>query len=60
MQACIAQGVIGDFRAPDIMRFGITPLYLNDTDIDRAAGIIARVVNERLWESGRNTGCARR
>jgi len=50
MQACIAQGVIGDFRAPDIMRFGITPLYLGDEDIARAAGVIACVINDRLWD----------
>lgn len=49
-QACIAQGVIGDFRAPDIMRFGITPLYLGDEDIARAAGVIACVINDRLWD----------
>ncbi|QGX99013.1 kynureninase [Roseovarius faecimaris] len=50
MQACIAEGVIGDFRAPDIMRFGITPLYLDEDDIERAVEIIARVVNDRLWD----------
>ncbi len=51
IQACIAQGVVGDFRAPDIMRFGITPLYLDETDIDRAAGIIARVMRDKLWDN---------
>ena len=40
MQAMIDQGLIGDFRAPDIMRFGFTPLYLDETDIISAAGII--------------------
>ncbi|RKT30863.1 kynureninase [Roseovarius halotolerans] len=50
MQACIAQGVIGDFRAPDIMRFGITPLYIDAGDIDRAAAVIARVMQDRLWD----------
>ena len=50
MQACIAHGVIGDFRAPDIMRFGITPLYIDEADIDRAAAVIARIMEQRLWD----------
>ncbi|MCL3883506.1 kynureninase [Marivita sp. GX14005] len=50
IQALIAEGVIGDFRAPDIMRFGITPLYLNEADIDRAVEILARVMGDRLWD----------
>ncbi|MCR8726286.1 kynureninase [Frigidibacter sp. ROC022] len=50
MQALIARGVIGDFRAPDIMRFGICPLYLDEADISRAAGIIAEVMGGRLWD----------
>ncbi|MDT0683872.1 kynureninase [Roseicyclus sp. F158] len=50
MQALIAHGVVGDFRAPDIMRFGITPLYLSEEDIDVAAGVIAKVMTERLWD----------
>jgi kynureninase len=50
MQACIARGVVGDFRAPDIMRFGITPLYLDEADIDRAASVIRQVMQERLWD----------
>ncbi|SPF79800.1 kynureninase [Pseudoprimorskyibacter insulae] len=51
MQALIARGVIGDFRAPDIMRFGITPLYLSADDIDAAAAQLAAIVNDRLWDS---------
>ncbi|EDM69760.1 kynureninase [Roseobacter sp. AzwK-3b] len=50
MQACIARGVVGDFRAPDIMRFGITPLYLDEADIDRAAQVIRQVMQDRLWD----------
>ncbi|ETX29294.1 hypothetical protein RISW2_02225 [Roseivivax isoporae LMG 25204] len=50
MQALIAQGVIGDFRAPDIMRFGVTPLYLDEDDIDRAAGVIGRVIDSGAWD----------
>jgi kynureninase len=50
MQALIAQGVIGDFRAPDILRFGLTPLYIGADEIDRAVAILARVMADRLWD----------
>ena len=53
MQAVIDRGVIGDFRAPDIMRFGFTPMYLDAADVSRAVGIIAQVMNERLWDDDR-------
>ncbi|MCC8940610.1 kynureninase [Bradyrhizobium sp. Arg68] len=49
MQALIARGVIGDFRAPDIMRFGITPLYIGEAEMMRAAEIIEEVINGELW-----------
>ncbi len=50
MQALIARGVVGDFRAPDIMRFGFTPLYIDAADVDRAVAIIAQVMGDRLWD----------
>lgn len=50
MQALIAEGVIGDFRAPDILRFGITPLYLDEGDIDRAAAILTRILTDGSWD----------
>lgn len=53
IQALIAEGVIGDFRAPDILRFGITPLYLDEMDITRAAEILAQIMAERRWDQPR-------
>ncbi len=50
MQALIANGVVGDFRAPDVMRFGITPLYLDETDILNAVDVLEEVLNKRLWD----------
>ena len=50
MQALIHQGVIGDFRAPDVIRFGIAPLYLDTADMLRAAEILGEIVAGRLWD----------
>ena len=50
MQALIARGVIGDFRAPDILRFGFTPLYIGEAEVRRAADILAEVMAGRLWD----------
>ncbi len=47
MQALVAAGVIGDVRPPDILRFGITPLFLNDADIACAVEVIGTVVGNR-------------
>lgn len=49
MQAIIDRNVIGDFRAPNIMRFGFTPLYLDETDIDAAVEIIAEVMKSKSY-----------
>ena len=53
MQALIDRGVIGDFRAPDVMRFGIAPLYLDADDMIRAAEILAEIVTTRQWDQPR-------
>ena len=50
MQTLIERGVIGDFRAPDIMRFGFTPLYLDENDIRRGADIIRDVAISGIWK----------
>lgn len=53
MSALIERGVIGDFRPPDVMRFGIAPLYLEAGDLVRAAGVMEEVLSERKWERPR-------
>ena len=53
MQALIARGVIGDFRAPDLMRFGFTPLYNGFAEMVRAAEILADILGSREWDQPR-------
>ena len=49
MQALIERGVIGDFRAPDILRFGFTPLYTRYVDAWRAVSTLAEIMNSNDW-----------
>ena len=53
MQALIARGVIGDFRAPDVMRFGFAPLYNNHAEMVRAAEILGEILASREWDQPR-------
>ena len=50
MQALIARGVIGDFRAPDILRFGFTPLYIGEAEVAGAIAILKDVMDNALWD----------
>ncbi len=49
MQALIDRGVIGDFRAPDIMRFGFTPLFLDEGDVMAAVNVLEEVISKQIW-----------
>ena len=53
MQALIARGVIGDFRAPDLMRFGFAPLYNAYAEVARAAEILGDILQSRGWDQPR-------
>ncbi|TCQ10672.1 kynureninase [Sphingomonas sp. PP-CC-3A-396] len=48
-QALIARGVIGDFRDPDILRLGLTPLYLSHEDVWRAGDILRDILETEAW-----------
>lgn len=50
-QALIARGVIGDFRDPDVLRFGLTPLYLSHDDVWRAGDILREVIDTDAWRA---------
>jgi kynureninase len=59
VQALIARGVIGDFRAgdgkqqPDILRFGLTPLYVGYTDVWHAIRNLKEVMDTQEWQQAR-------
>jgi kynureninase len=51
MQALIDRNIVGDFRAPNIIRFGITPLYINEDDIIQTVKVLREILSNRLWEN---------
>jgi kynureninase len=53
MQALIDKGVIGDFRAPDCLRFGFTPLYIGEAEVRGAVDILARILDDGSWDQPR-------
>ncbi len=50
MQALIARGVIGDFRAPDVLRFGLAPIYNSYQDVWRAADVLLGIMRSGEWK----------
>ncbi len=50
IQALIADGVIGDFREPNVMRFGFTPLYIEREDVLNAVCILEKIMREKSWQ----------
>ncbi|MVW79720.1 kynureninase [Bordetella sp. 02P26C-1] len=50
MQALIARGVIGDYREPEVLRFGLTPLYFGYADVWDAVEILKDVLDNRSWD----------
>ena len=50
MQALIGRRVVGDFRTPDILRFGFAPLYVRHVDVWDAAASLVDVIETRAYE----------
>lgn len=53
MQALIERGVIGDFRAPDVLRFGLAPLYVRFVDVWDAVAVLREVIRTDAWRDPR-------
>lgn len=51
MKALIARGVIGDYREPEVLRFGITPLYLGYADVWDAVEALRQVIEDKPWQN---------
>ena len=53
IQALVDRDVIGDFRAPNIMRFGFTPLYLDEQDVVVAVDVLQDILDKALWKNAK-------
>jgi len=59
VQALIARGVVGDFRMPNVLRFGFSPLYLSHMDVVQAVRILREIMASGEWQEARfNTRAA--
>ena len=50
VQALIERGVVGDFRMPNVLRFGFSPLYLSHADVVRAVDILQNIMARKTWK----------
>ena len=53
VQALIARGVVGDFRMPNVLRFGFSPLYLSHMDVVKAVSILREIMESGEWREAR-------
>lgn len=53
VQALIEHGVVGDFRMPNVLRFGFSPLYITHSDVVRAVGILRDIMQNDTWAAPR-------
>jgi kynureninase len=53
MQNLIARGVIGDFRSPDVIRFGFAPLYVRRVDVWDAVEVLGEILDAESWRDPR-------
>jgi kynureninase len=51
MQALIADGVVGDVRAPDVLRFGVAPLYNTYDEVDEAFTRLRQILQAETWRA---------
>ncbi|MGO2026799.1 MAG: aminotransferase class V-fold PLP-dependent enzyme, partial [Brevibacterium aurantiacum] len=51
MSALIERGIIGDYREPEVLRFGLTPLYIGFTDVWDTVEALREILDNRLWDA---------